>query len=173
MTGTVKNCTITYLESLNNHHILRWYERGLLVFCKQTPFHLAAIGTLKFCPLKKGVKYALQSVRLPWKAEFDLFTIRVKKSICYLYVYAMLTANHMSFRSVTHLCVSWLSHTSTDTSFLFIATNYMCFSHMHQSREAKNRRKKICRSRVSIPQAPGHKSNTICLLTVMMKSDGT
>ena len=35
----------------NNHHILRWYEWGLLVFCKQTPFQLAAIGPLKlmFC----------------------------------------------------------------------------------------------------------------------------
>ena len=46
LTGTFKNCTITYPESHNNHHILRWYEWDLLVFCKQTPFQLAAIGTL-------------------------------------------------------------------------------------------------------------------------------
>ena len=46
MTETFKNCTITYPQSHNNHHILRWYEWGLLVFCKQTPFQLAAIGIL-------------------------------------------------------------------------------------------------------------------------------
>ena len=33
-------------EVIINHHILRWCEWGLLVFCKQTPFQLAAIGTL-------------------------------------------------------------------------------------------------------------------------------
>ena len=27
-------------------HILRWYDWDLLVFCKQTPSNLAAIGTL-------------------------------------------------------------------------------------------------------------------------------
>ena len=31
----------------NNYYILRWYEWDLLVFCKQTPFYLGAIGTLK------------------------------------------------------------------------------------------------------------------------------
>ena len=34
------------IHSHNNHHIWRWYEWGLLVFCKQTPFQLATIGTL-------------------------------------------------------------------------------------------------------------------------------
>ena len=38
LTGTFKNCTTNYLQTHNNHHILRWYEWGLLVFCKQTPF---------------------------------------------------------------------------------------------------------------------------------------
>ena len=38
LTGTFKNCTITYPESHNNRHILRWYEWDLLVICKQTPF---------------------------------------------------------------------------------------------------------------------------------------
>ena len=33
-------------EVIINHHILRWCEWGLLVFCKQTSFQLAAIGTL-------------------------------------------------------------------------------------------------------------------------------
>ena len=31
----------------NNWHILRWYKWDLLVFCKQTPLQLAAIGTLR------------------------------------------------------------------------------------------------------------------------------
>ena len=39
-TGTFKNCTITYPESHNNHHILRWYEWGFLVFCKEKPLPL-------------------------------------------------------------------------------------------------------------------------------------
>ena len=38
LTGTFKNLTITYPQSHNSGHILRWYEWGLLVFCKQTPF---------------------------------------------------------------------------------------------------------------------------------------
>ena len=41
--------------------------------------------------------------------------------------------------SVKHLCVSWLSNTSTDTTFLSKATGY--FSYTRQRREAKNRRK--------------------------------
>ena len=45
LTGTFKNCTITYPYSHNKCHILRWYEWDLLVFCKQTPLKLAAIGT--------------------------------------------------------------------------------------------------------------------------------
>ena len=40
LTGTFKNSIITYPLSHNNHHILRWYEWDLLVFCKQTPFLL-------------------------------------------------------------------------------------------------------------------------------------
>ena len=44
-TGTFKNCTITYPKSHNNHHILRWYEWDLLVFCKQRSLQLAAIRT--------------------------------------------------------------------------------------------------------------------------------
>ena len=42
---------------------------------------------------------------------------------------AALTAKviHVSWRSVTHMC-SWLSHTSTNTTFLSKATDY--FSHM-------------------------------------------
>ena len=47
LTETFKNCTITY--SHNNCHSLRWYEWDLLVFCKQTPFQLGAIGTLTPC----------------------------------------------------------------------------------------------------------------------------
>ena len=35
-----------YFHCHNNRHILRLYEWDLLVFCKQTPFQLAAIGTL-------------------------------------------------------------------------------------------------------------------------------
>ena len=46
MTGTFKNCIITYPLSHNNHHILRCYEWDLLVFCKQTSFSMAAIETL-------------------------------------------------------------------------------------------------------------------------------
>ena len=46
LTETFKNCTINYPLSHNNCHILRWYEWDLLVFCKQTPFQLGAIGTL-------------------------------------------------------------------------------------------------------------------------------
>ena len=46
LTGTFKNCIITYPKSHNNRHILRWYEWDLLVFCKQTPLQLAPIGTL-------------------------------------------------------------------------------------------------------------------------------
>ena len=38
------------------------------------------------------------------------------------------TAKVILWRSVTHICVSWLSHTSTNTTFLFKATDY--FSHM-------------------------------------------
>ena len=41
LTGTFKNCTI-------NSHILRWYEWDLLVFCKQTPLQLAAIGIFRW-----------------------------------------------------------------------------------------------------------------------------
>ena len=37
--------------------------------------------------------------------------------------------------SATHLCVSWLSRTSTDATFLSKATDY--FSHLHQRWEAK------------------------------------
>ena len=37
---------------------------------------------------------------------------------------------------MTHLGVSWLSHSSTDTTFLSKATEY--FSHMHHKGEAKN-----------------------------------
>ena len=45
MTGTFKNCTITYSYSHNNCHISRWYEWDLLVFKKKKkPFQLAAIG---------------------------------------------------------------------------------------------------------------------------------
>ena len=47
LTGTFKNCTITYPYSQNNCHILRWCEWDLLVFCKQTFLELGAIGTLK------------------------------------------------------------------------------------------------------------------------------
>ena len=32
------NCTITYPKSHKYCHTLRWFEWGLLVFCKQTPF---------------------------------------------------------------------------------------------------------------------------------------
>ena len=48
LTGTFKNCTITYPYSHNKFHILRLYKWDLLslVFCKQTSFALAAIGTL-------------------------------------------------------------------------------------------------------------------------------
>ena len=38
------------------------------------------------------------------------------------------TAKVILWRSVTHICVSWLSHTSTNTTFLSKATDY--FSHM-------------------------------------------
>ena len=38
LTDTFKNCAITYPQSHNNWHILRWYEWDLIVFCKQTPF---------------------------------------------------------------------------------------------------------------------------------------
>ena len=39
-----------------------------------------------------------------------------------------LTAKVISWRSVTNMCVSWLSHTSTNTTFLSKATDYL--SHM-------------------------------------------
>ena len=39
-----------------------------------------------------------------------------------------LTAKVISWRSMTRMCVSWLSHTSTNTTFLSKATDY--FSHM-------------------------------------------
>ena len=38
LTGTFKNCTITYPLSTNNRHFLTWYEWDSLVFFKQTPF---------------------------------------------------------------------------------------------------------------------------------------
>ena len=41
---------------------------------------------------------------------------------------ATLTAKVISWRSMTRICVSWLSHTSTNTTFLSKATDY--FSHM-------------------------------------------
>ena len=41
---------------------------------------------------------------------------------------ATLTAKVISWRSVTHVGVSWLSHTSTNTTFLSKATDY--FSHI-------------------------------------------
>ena len=37
-TGNCKIRTITYPESHNNCHILRYYECDLNVFCEQTPF---------------------------------------------------------------------------------------------------------------------------------------
>ena len=43
---------------------------------------------------------------------------------------AILTAKVISWQSVTHLCLSWLSYTNTETTFLFKATD--CFSHIHQ-----------------------------------------
>ena len=46
LTGTFKNCTITYPQSHRKCHILRWYEWDLLEFCKQTSFFIGAIGTL-------------------------------------------------------------------------------------------------------------------------------
>ena len=50
----------------------------------------------------------------------------------------------ISWRSMRHLCVSWLSHVSAGTNFLTNATDY--FSHMHQRQGTKTRRK------VSLPQ---------------------
>ena len=40
-------------KKVHGRNILRRYEWDLLVFCKQTPFELAAIGTLRqdFLPL--------------------------------------------------------------------------------------------------------------------------
>ena len=62
--------------------------------------------------------------------------------MCWLVVLgynATLTTKVISWRSVTH-CVSWLSHTSTNTTFLSKATNY--FSHMLLQRwQAKVHRK--------------------------------
>ena len=48
------NCTITYPWSHNKCYILRWYEWDLLVFCKQTSFYMAAIGTLRLAYLPNG-----------------------------------------------------------------------------------------------------------------------
>ena len=46
LTGTFKNCI-----SHNKCHILRFYEWDLLVFCKQTSFWMAAVGTLRITSL--------------------------------------------------------------------------------------------------------------------------
>ena len=47
MTLWIGNGAVAKISSHNNRHILRWYEWDLLLFCKQTPLQLAAIGTLK------------------------------------------------------------------------------------------------------------------------------
>ena len=55
---------------------------------------------------------------------------------------------------MTHPCVSWLSHISTDATFLSKATDY--FSHMHHRLETKNH------WRESLPQ-PGHESDSLAI----------
>ena len=63
LTGTLRNCTITYPQSHRKCDILRWYEWDLLVFCKQTSFLMSAIGTLKLARVLflitslKGLKF--------------------------------------------------------------------------------------------------------------------
>ena len=52
---------------------------------------------------------------------------------------AILTAKVISWRSVTRLFNSWLSHTSTDTTVLSSDTDY--FIQMHHKWEAKNRQR--------------------------------
>ena len=49
----LRTAPLPILKTHNNHHILRWYEWGLLVFCKQKLFQLAAIVTLK------GMRYTI------------------------------------------------------------------------------------------------------------------
>ena len=53
----------------NNRHILRYYECHLLVFCKQTPFWLAAIETLTV--EINFFKLVLRNVFKPAKNEFS------------------------------------------------------------------------------------------------------
>ena len=44
LTGTFKNYSITYRH--NNHHVLRWYEWGLLVICNQHLSIWPLLGTV-------------------------------------------------------------------------------------------------------------------------------
>ena len=73
---------------------------------------------------------------------------------------ATLTAKVIMAVSEAHVCVSWLSDTSTSTIFLSKATDY--FSHMFlQSWEAKYAGKKVRLNRGSNSQPPGHRSDTL------------
>ena len=68
----------------------------------------------------------------------------------------MKTTKVISWRSLTHLCVSRLSHNSTDTAFPLEAADY--FSHMYQRRQTVAG-KKVCGNQVSNRQPPGDESD--------------
>ena len=68
LTGTFKNCTITYPQSHRKSQILRLYEWDLLVFCKQTSFLMGAIGTLSEKNfIIEGRKLPLSIDRIPYE----------------------------------------------------------------------------------------------------------
>ena len=73
---------------------------------------------------------------------------------------ATLTAKVISWRSVTHMCVSWLSHTSTNTTFLSKppTTFLTCFC---RGERRKYARKKSRLNLGSNSQPPGHESDTL------------
>ena len=73
---------------------------------------------------------------------------------------ATLTAKVILWRSMTHICVSWLSHTSTNTTFFPKSpTSFLtCFS---RGDKRNYPGKKVRLNRVSNLQPPSHESDTL------------